>query len=195
MNDGEIDEVKLVQTYRLARTVFEPEIADAQQGIIPPNHRNLNLELWRQKLSIPNANILYATDLAVPTAGRSIHADDKTAKEQRSQVTPTEVAAGGLVGMFFNFPRERDGLIFYHIFLSAIHPTARGQGLFTMLLDATKNFAKHAGYDTLTVSTFPNRFHRMFSILSKEGSGWEILEWQDKADPEKKKVVMRMVLD
>lgn len=180
----QIDEVKLLEAHRLARIVFEPEVSESEHGVTPTQHRNMDLELWREKLKGDHADILY-----IMGSGTESMSIGTTTTTSQSEPQPDM-----MLGMFLNYPRSRDGLQSYHIFISAVHPSARGRGLFSILLGATEEYARAAGYAVLTVSTIPELFPRMFSILSREGSGWEVLKWEGEVGKGERKVVMKMVL-
>lgn len=182
-----IDEVRLLEAHRLARLVFEPDVPENTS----PEHRNMDLDLWRERLSSKHADILYIVrvdtepDQQVPSA--------TTTAPATSTANPTPILAISL-----NYPRTRDNLSSYHIFISAVHPSARGQGLFSILLDATKEHARSRGYEVLTVSTVPERFERMFEILTRKGSGWSVVKWEGGEGEEgrgERKVVMKMELE
>ncbi|KAK5942712.1 hypothetical protein PMZ80_005278 [Knufia obscura] len=171
-------EVKLVALQRLARQVFEPQTPEAEYEKSPPISAQLQLDNWKQRLCSDNAAIFYVTaesSLAPPQPG-----DSQTAPLQ---------------AFFFVHPRplskSQETL---HVYLAAVHPSARGQGIFSVLLDETKKRAKGAGFQVLTVSTIPARFPRMYEILSKPGSGWNAVEWADLEDGGRK-VIMKMVVD
>lgn len=185
--NSEIDEVRLLEAHRLARLAFEPEIAESDHDTVLPGHRNMSLDLWREKLSIPHGNILYVTSPTPdgPSTSTATHPGTETE-------SPTDPANEKMLGMFVNHPRVRDGLESYHIFISGVHPSARGQGLFPVLLDATRDYARSAGYKVLTVSTVPEKFGRMYEILSREGSGWEVVKWEGEEGKGVRKVVMKM---
>lgn len=194
VNNSLINEDRLLQAHRLARVVFEPEVPESEYGVVPPKHRNMGLSLWRERLNIPHANIVCVMDTSA-TADNDPNTPTQTQQHSQtasSTIEPTETAS--MLGMFLNYPRSRNGLDSYHIFISAVHPLARGRGLFKVLLNATKDHAQSAGYTTLTVSTFPDQFERMFAILSKEESGWEVIEWENEAEKGNRKVVMKMII-
>lgn len=163
---GEIDETGLLRAHELARLVFGPENLQSIPELAARNEQALRLDLWREKLSMSNANIRCITD-------------------ESAQQT---------LAISFNYPRESDGLESYHIYIAAIHPSARGQGIFSQLLQVTKEDARAAGRKIVTISTYPDRFPTMYAILSRQGSGWEVVEWTDKDVEGARKVLMKMNL-
>ena len=64
-----------------------------------------------------------------------------------------------------------------------------------MLLEETKMRAKAARFQILTVSTIPEKFQGMYGILSRAGSGWEVVQWEELPNGEGRKVVMKMVVE
>lgn len=154
----------------LARQVFEPEIPESEYRTRPSKAPQLQPQNWRIRLNYPDAAIFYA------------------AKENDASDEPH--------AFFMVYPRalgdsKKES---YYIYLAAVHPSARGQGLFPRLLEATKAHARETGYETVGVGTIPSRFKRMYAILSMEGSGWEEVEWKDAEEVGVRKVVMRMAL-
>lgn len=165
------DEI-LKNIHKLACLVFEPEIAEEQHDIIPATSPQLQLDNWIQRLSKDNATIVYMKD--------------QDAKFPSNNADP-------IIGFFLNHPRSRAGSRdSYHIYLAAVHPSARGKSVFSSLLNKTRDIAKEVGYAELTVSTIPTRFDTMYAILSRPGSGWKEFEWIDVGDD--RKVVMEMSL-
>lgn len=124
----------------------------------------LQLDHWRTRLSDPAAAILYTMAEDHVSAFFLVH--------------PRPICPGS-------------NTIPYHIYLAGVHPSAQGQGLFLLLLDATKVQAWQKGFRVLTISTVPSVFKRMFSLLNKEGSGWQIYEFKDGEDG-RRKVVFKM---
>lgn len=166
---------KLQEIQKLALLVFEPEVA-VENNNIEPISEQLQLKNWNGRLSKSNATIVYISNID------NINDSDSTSRPV-------------ITGFFFNHPRPRDrSKDSYHIYLAAVHPSARGQNIFSKLLDRTRNIAIEAGYEKLTVSTFPDRFTTMYAILSRPGSGWKELGWRDAIDKNGKKVVMEMPL-
>lgn len=186
VTNSQIDEAKLLQAHGLARIVFEPQVTESKHDAVPPEHRNMDLNLWRERLSMPHGNILYVTGF--PRPDPSLSTDTHPGTEPNPPNEPDEK----MLGIFLNHPRSKDGLNSYHIFISAVHPSARGQGLFPVLLDATKEYARSVGYRVLTVSTVPESFGRMYEILGRKGSGWEVVKWEGEVGSGNRKVVMKM---
>lgn len=173
-------ETKLPDLLRLSRQVFEPEV-DETDYHVPSKAPQLQIREWRERMSLQDSAFFYVESIDIKHSGGA----------------PT------LLGYFFAHPRapsktvNTDQRNTYHIYLAAVHPSARGKGIFLLLLEATKVFARKADYNTLTIATIPDKFKRMYYILSKAGSGWELLEEVYVNDVEglpKRKVLMKMPL-
>lgn len=193
VNNRELDEGQLLRAHRLARLVFEPEVPEDSHGSVPPKHRHMQLDAWREKLSIPHANIVCVTTAAGP-AEQTI-GDSEAVSSGDVPKAPDQGLTDQMLAIAFNYPRHLDGLESYHIFIAAVHPSARGMGLFSRLREAVKTDARLAGYRTLTISTIPSRFETMFALLSRERSGWEVVKWDDEPTVGDRRVVMKMGLD
>lgn len=100
-----------------------------------------------------------------------------------------------ILGFFFIHPRTFSSFEAYHIYLAAIHPSSRGQGIFPLLLEETKRRASEAGCKHLSIATIPERFSRMYAILSGPSSGWEVIEWEDVRGEGSMKVRMRLSVE
>lgn len=194
--DSQIDEARLLEAHQLARFVFEPDVSEGEHRTVSPGHRNLDIGLWRERLSWEGADILYVVRSDTGDGVRSMSTSEDGGQDQHispsSSEATTQPPPQPLLSMFLTYPRSRDGLSSYHIFLSAVHPSARGQGLFSILLNATRDYARSMGYRVLTVSTVPEKFGTMFGILSREGSGWEVVKWEGETG--KGKVIMKMAI-
>lgn len=191
---------------RLARTVFEPEVPESEYPSRPPSARQLQLEDWNQRLQHPDARMFYAaaSPSTTPTASGMQQHNNNLYTNLDADLVESQIA-----GFFFAHPRALFLSTFnlgagnrgleprqcYHIYLAAVHPHQRGTGLFTLLLDATKAKAKESGYRSLSISTVPLRFPKMWQILSAPTSGWEIMEEvtvETESGGVDRKVVMRM---
>jgi GNAT superfamily N-acetyltransferase len=92
------------------------------------------------------------------------------------------------IGFFFLLPRTipEIGHELLHIWIACVHPASRGLGIFPRLTDKVKAHARELGYPEITVCTYPNRFTKMYRILSQNG-------WQEVCWPEKDvKVLMKL---
>lgn len=205
VSDGIIDDTQFLVAHRLARIVFETSFLENGSDNTPAKDRQLVIETWKEKLSFTDANILYVKTADRAVAGVTKDGDEQTDIRQPSrhsesqntnmmQSTIPSHSSETMLGMFFCFPRSRDGVKSYHIWIAAVHPRARGQGVFPILMNATEQLARAAGYHVLTVATIPSRFERMYSILSRENSGWEILKWEALDDSQERKVTMKKML-
>jgi hypothetical protein len=171
-------EAKLAVIQKLARQVFEPDIPQNQYESSPTSAPQLKLETWHERLSMEHATILYVTRV-----------------DSNSPNVPTSTGSPPILGFFFNFPRQlSESNQSYHIYLAAVHPSARGQNIFPQLLEKTKQMATERGYQMLTVSTIPARFQRMYGILTRPNTGWEVLEWKEGGGEGYPKVIMQMRL-
>lgn len=193
VNNGELDEGYLLRAHRLARLVFEPEVSEDTHDSVSPKHRHMQLDAWRERLSIPHANIVCITTAGGP-AEQTV-GDSEAVSSEYVPMAPDQGLTDQMLAIAFNYPRYLDGLESYHIFIAAVHPSARGMGLFSRLRDAAKADARLAGYRTLTISTFPSLFETMFALLSRKGSGWEVVKWDDEPTVGSRRVVMKMGLD
>ena len=177
-------EQKLLLIQKLARQVFEPEIPEDQYESAHITVSQLQLDNWRDRLRQPHGAIFYVDD--------------------EPSTTPEGTKP---VAFFLAHPRPLTNSSSvsdissdcYYIYLAAVHPAARSQGLFPLLLEATKQYARQAGYDVLSIGTIPSRFPRMYRNLTKEGNRWEVVEWKDGLDEHGGqivggKVVMKMAL-
>lgn len=209
-------EDKLPILQRLARQVFEPETPEAEYDARPSTERPLQLETWRERLKGKGAALLYVTNQDLSHAEGEVKGNTTRTEDDTSTDSKPTKEGERVVAFFSAHPRlhhsgsassllssaSAEGELngesspSYHIYLAAVHPSARGGGLFPLLLEATKKRAREEGYPVLTVATIPERFPRMYGILSREGSGWEVLEWKDAEESKgMKKVVMWMRLD
>ena len=99
-----------------------------------------------------------------------------------------------ILGFFFLYKRTFSEFQACHIYLAAIHLSARGQGVFPLLLEEAKCKAMDADVKILSVATVPKRFPRMYSILNRPGSGWETVQWKEASEGVQTKVYMSMKL-
>lgn len=207
-------EDKLPAIQHLARQVFEPEISEAEYDARPTTAPQLQLETWKERLKGKGAALFYVTNQDLSRSAENSKGN-VTGNEGNASTDSKATKEGERIVAFFSaHPRLQPGSATlttsvlpeselnsenstsYHIFLAAVHPSTRGAGLFPLLLEATKKRAREEGYRVLTISTIPERFPRMYGILSREGSGWEVFEWRDgEGYGGMKKVVMWMRLD
>ena len=117
----------------------------------------------------------------IPIAFFLAHPRDLTATSSRESNQPSSLSS------------STAGVSFY-VYLAAIDARVRGQRLFPLLVESVKRHAFQLGYASIAIGTIPARFPRMYSILSKEGSGWEVVEWKVGEDG-LRKVVMKMILE
>lgn len=196
VDNGKINETLLLQAHQLERSVFEVEIPEARHDRVDKERRALDINDWRDKLRIPHANVLCI--IRPSNATEITPADSMSFVPSHGLAADTQAADGAVFeqvfAISFNYPRNRDGLESYHIYVSAVHPSARGTSLFSRLLNATKEDARSAGCKILTISTYPDRFPTMFAILNREGSGWELVKWENE-EGGSRKVVMKMILE
>ncbi|KAJ9614441.1 hypothetical protein H2200_002577 [Cladophialophora chaetospira] len=117
-----------------------------------------SLDEWTRRLSNPESILVYATT-AVPNSSVSISSD---------------VLPDSPIGFIFAHPSDKAGLPdkTLHIWLGGVSETTRKKGVFAALMREIEEHASHRGWDTLSVSTFPEKFPRMYELLQRED--WEV---------------------
>lgn len=114
----------------------------------PSTSHHGSLTEWQKRLDNPASLIAYATLSKAETP----EAD-----------TP--------VGFIFAHPKLHEGQSgpALHIWLAGVLPASRGTGMFHGLVDKVEEQARQHGVKTLSVATFPAKFEKMYSILTKTG--------------------------
>lgn len=125
----------------LNNTIFG---ADAQSST---SHHSSLME-WQRRLDDPVSIIAYST-LSKP--------------EMPDTDTP--------VGFIFAHPKlhAANTTPALHIWLAGVLPASRGTGMFHGLMEKVEEQAHQHGVKTLSVATFPAKFEKMYSILTKTG--------------------------
>jgi GNAT superfamily N-acetyltransferase len=78
------------------------------------------------------------------------------------------------VGFIFAHPKQHtlNAEPVLHIWLAGVLPECRGGGVFHRLMTLVEVHALQFGAERISVATYPNKFEKMYSILSK--TGWEV---------------------
>jgi GNAT superfamily N-acetyltransferase len=78
------------------------------------------------------------------------------------------------VGFMFVHPKQHTANAepVLHIWLAGVLPAYRGEGVFHRLMTMVEEHALQFGAARISVATYPKRFEKMYSILSK--TGWEV---------------------
>lgn len=115
---------------------------------LPPTSQ---LSAWQETISLPEARLLCALN-----ANRSP------------------------VGFFFMKPRTLPAIGYQlpHIWIACVDPNSRGLGIFPRLTEMARGHAQSLGYKEISANTYPQRFTKMYRILSK--NGWEEVCWPEK---------------
>lgn len=116
----------------------------------PPSHHG-TLSEWQKRLDDPLSIIAYAT-LPSPASDSS---------------------NAPVVGFILAHPKRHPNHSgpALHIWLAGVLPASRGTGTFHGLMKLVEEHARQQSVRTLSVATFPAKFEKMYSILTK--TGWE----------------------
>ncbi|KAF7186339.1 hypothetical protein HII31_12414 [Pseudocercospora fuligena] len=117
-----------------------------------PSHR---LEAWRGSLQQQGAILLYATSSDSPRKP---------------------------LGLLFIQPRTAPeiGHSLPHIWIAAVDPESRGQGIFALLMQRAVKHVRELEEKEMTVCTYPARFKKMYRILQQ--TGWKEVAWRENGD-------------
>ncbi|KAK4506481.1 hypothetical protein PRZ48_000213 [Zasmidium cellare] len=77
------------------------------------------------------------------------------------------------LGLFFSLPRTQSdiGYELPHLWIAAIKSEYRGLGMFPVLMDRVKQYARECGHKEMTVCTYPEQCVKMYRLLCQDG--WE----------------------
>jgi GNAT superfamily N-acetyltransferase len=105
-----------------------------------------SLAEWQKRLNDPFSTLVYAT---LPSTGANP------------------------VGFIFAHPKQHARAFdpTLHIWLAGVLPASRGTGMFHGMMKQVEDHAREKGIKTLSVATFPAKFEKMYSILTK--TGWD----------------------
>ncbi|KXT04341.1 hypothetical protein AC578_7918 [Pseudocercospora eumusae] len=73
-----------------------------------------------------------------------------------------------------------------HIWIAAVDPASRGQGIFALLMQRVVEHVRELKEKEITVCTYPARFKEMYRILQQ--TGWKEVAWRENGD----KVLMKL---